>query len=678
MHVGTQIIAPEGWASLPAKVMYHFLANDAAQKRVLLVLFCTDAGLSNARADLIVMQRSDFEDGAQRDKIIPLDEQKSLPAWLEKWEGIDLSQIDLYRPASAKISHQERVEMRFLHIAPAVRDFKEILAAPEPQAEINRRASLCNPPQNQTRYRLWLCTYLCFGHDLWTLLPPFHLIGHWDRFQYPHVKFGAPSIAYGRTYGNGCSAKLAAQCVESYIKRAKRRKHMTQIYEAAMMEDFHCKVITLASGMKVYSHPTGAPFPTYWQFRYRVLLAIGVNTVQKTLYGEVRHRTRIAASKGRFTEEVTNLLERIEADGRYIKERPRGYLEGSTLPGMCVVESRDVLSGKKLGIGFAFGKERSSAYRMMLFSMAVPKDFFCMLFGVTLHPGEWMNEGLPPHFSVDRGPGARKSLIEEFEKQFPIRDLAPSWSGQSKATVESGHTRELKMEGEPDFVQSNLTPVQLARKEIIRLIRFNNTSDAEDRLDPDSDLAGVPPTPIGLWQYYDKLFRNDGHPIRIDEAVRTFLTPIEFSVREDGVYLGARRFYTDELRATGILDGRGNGCDGTKIGGYLLDMCIRYAWVEVNGKLLLVAGKLRMRGDEETLYMSLADLAQWTEARRVIGSAAKVHAHAASSEYANRFESDTGRAWDSGKPRKGKPKKNATSVQEASEARGLASGKDAA
>lgn len=453
---------------------------------------------------------------------------------------------------------------------------------------------------------------------------------------------------------------------------------MTQIYEAAMTEDFHCTVVTLASGMKVYSHSTGAPFPTYWQFRYRVLLEIGLDTVQKTLYGEVRHRTRIAASKGRFTEEVANLMERIEADGRYLKERPRGYVEGSTLPGMCVVESRDVLSGKKLGIGFAFGKERSSAYRMMLFSMAVPKEFFCMLFGVTLNPGEWTNEGLPPHFSVDRGPGARKNLIDEFEKRFPIRDLAPSWSGQSKATVESGHTREVKTEGEPNFVQSNLTPVQLARKEIIRLIRFNHTPNAEDRLDPDADLAGVPPTPIGLWQYYDKLFRNDGHPMRIDEAVRTFLTPIEFSVREDGVYLGARRFYTDELRATGILDGRGKESDGTKVGGYMLDMCVRYVWVEVGGKLLLVAAKLRIRGDEETLYMSLAELSQWTETRREVASAARVHAHAASSEYAKRFESDTGQRWDSGEARKGRPKQNLTAAQEASEARRMATGANAA
>lgn len=674
MRIGTQIIAPEGWHGLPANVTYHFLLNDSQRHRVVLALFTTDTNLGNAKAELVVMKRADFEEGAQRDKIVPLVEQCSLPAWLAPLVGVDLSLIDQYRSSQAKISHGDRVEQRFLHIAPAVREFREILGATDPQAEVNRRASLCTPPQNQTRFRLWFCTYLCFGRDMWVLLPPFHLIGHWDRFQHPNVKFGAPSIAYGRSYGSGCSEEMAAKCVGAYLKRATRRMHMTEIYEAAMRVDFHCKVITLASGMKVYSHPSGAAFPTFWQFRYRVLLAIGVENVQKTLYGEVRHRTRIAASKGRFSEEVANLMERVEADGRYVKERPRGYVEGSILPAMCVVECRDVLSGLKLGIGFAFGKERSSAYQTMLFSMAVPKKFFCMLFGVTLRDGEWPSEGLPPHFSVDRGPGARKNLIAEFEKRFPILDLAPSWSGQSKATVESGHPRQIKTEGEPDFMASNLTPVQLARKEIIRLIRFNHTSNSEDRLDPDSSLVGVSPTPIGLWEHYDKSFRNDGLAMRLDEAVRTFLTPIEFSVREDGVYLGARRFYSDELRATGIL----GDCPSVKVGGYLLELCVRYVWVEVQGKLLMVDAKLRTRGNEETLFTSLAELAQWNDARREVVSAWRVHSHAAASDFADRFEADTGQAWNSGRARKGKPRKDGISVQETREARDMARGKSAA
>lgn len=679
MHIGTQITAPEGWAQMPQGVVFHFLKSDAKRKRVLLAHFSTDGQLSKAKVAILVMERGRFEEGVMSDRVVALDEQSLLPPWLEPLSGCDLSRIDQFRPSSARISHQERVENRYLHIATAVKEVDAILTADDPAFELNRRARACSPIQNESRFRLWFITYLCFGRDIWTLLPPFHLIGHWDRMMYPDQKFGAPSLAYGRSYGNGCSVEMVQQCIKSYSKRAALGKRMTDIYEDAMLEDFNCQVVTLPSGMKIYAHPLGAPFPTYWQFRYRVMLDIGLENIQKTLYGAVRYRTRIATSEGRFTEEIANLMERIEADGRYIPDRPRGYVEGMTLPPMCVVESRDVLSGKKLGIGFAFGKERSEAYRMMLFSMAVPKDFFCSLFGVSLKPGEWVNEGLPPHFAIDRGPGARKDLIVELEKRFPIRDTAPSWSGQSKATVESGHPKKIATEGEPTFIQSNLTPVALARREITRLIKFNNTANMEDRFDPDSELAFVPPSPIGLWKYYDQLYRNDAQPMRIDEAVRTFLTPTQYSVREDGVYLGARRFNSDELRESGILEGRTkDGSDGVRIDGYYLDMCLRHIWVEVKGKLILLNAQLRIRGDEDTLYLSVAELEQWTEHRGKTQSAYSVHERAASSEYKQRFESDTGKSWDGGERRRGKPQNNAAARQEANEATPLRNAKRAA
>lgn len=669
MQIGTQIIAPAGWANMPREVVYHFLCNDAKNQRVLLALVTTREDLHGAKASILVMNRQKFEEGAASDKIVPLEQQSLLPPWLGPLKDIDLSQIDRFRSSGARCSHQERVENRFLQIAAAVKDLQGIFGSDDPEREIHRYARACQPPQNESRFRLWLITYVCFGCDLWTLLPPFHLIGHWCRFDHPDKKFGAPSIAYGRDYGNGCSKAMADQCVKSYLSRAKLGKHMTDIYEDAMTFDFHCVTAELASGMKVYSHPTGAPFPTYWQFRYRVLQAIGIDDVQKTLYGVARYRNRIATSKGRFSEQVSNLMERIEADGRYLVDRPRGYVDGTTLPPMCVVEGRDVLSGKKLGIGFAFGKERSAAYRMMLFCMAVPKYYFCILMGVPFVKGEWVNEGLPAHFAIDRGPGAKQDLIAELEKRFPIRDMAPSWSGQSKATVESGHTKNILIEGEPTFIQSNLTPVELAKREILRLIKFNNTSNMEDRIDPDSELAFVPPSPLGLWCHYDKIFRNDAQPMRIDEAVRTFLTPTEFAVREDGVYLGARRFFSEELRETGILaNGIPGEIDAGKIDGYVLDMCVRHVWVEIKGKLLLLDAKLRIRGDEETLYMSLAELNQWSEQRGKVQSEFSVHKHAASSDYKERFEADTSKTWDGGKRIPGKPKVNANSRQEAQEA----------
>ena len=678
MHIGAQIEAPEGWGQIPQGIVFNFLRSDAKRDRVLLVHFEAGGDNKPSKAHLVVISRKKFEEGASTEKIIPLEEQSLLPPWLKELEGVDLSQIDRDRH-NPKILHSSRVEDRFMHIASTVRNFESVLEAGNPERELNRRAALCSPPQNETRFRLHVLTYLCFGQNMWVLLPPFHNIGRWDRYAHPETKYGAPSAAYGRSYGNGSSQELTDLCVKFYLKRARLGKYLTKIYHEVMTEDFHSRCITTTSGMKVYTSSDGKPFPTYWQFKYRVQKAIGIEEMQKTLYGTVRFRTRIAASKGAFSEEVANLMEKIEADGYYTNEWPKGYVEGTSLPPLCVVIGRDHLSGLKLGIGFSFGAEHSTAYRMMLFSMAVPKDYFCSLFGVIIMPDEWPNEGLSGHFGIDRGPGARRNLVEEHEKRFPIKDMAPSWFGQSKATVESSHPREVKIDGQPTFMKSDFTPVELAKREIMRLLKFNQSANMEGRFEPDSELAFVPPTPIGLWNHYDKLFRNDAMPISIDEAVRTFLTPIELSLRDDGVWLDQRRYISDELRATGILEGVARtGETGVKINGYVLDMCVRHVWVEVNGRLLQLEAILRIRGDEETLWMSFAELEQWQDARRKVKSAFYVHRDAVSSDFMRRFKENTGKEWDSAERRAGKPKRDATAKQEEVEARQATSARRAA
>lgn len=107
-------------------------------------------------------------------------------------------------------------------------------------------------------------------------------------------------------------------------------------------------------------------------------------------------------------------------------------------------------------------------------------------------------------------------------------------------------------------------------------------------------------------------------------------------------------------------------------------MCVRHVWVEVRGKLLLLNAKLRIRGDEETLDMSIEELNQWSEQRKKVQSAFSVHEHAASSEYRQRFKEDTGKSWDGGKRTPGKPKKDAAASQEAKEAQPMGSSRRAA
>ena len=210
MRIGTQIFSPEGWDQIPKNIPFHFLKSDAKRRRVLLVHFATNTGHNDCNAYLLVISRKIFEQGVMSENIRACDNKSSfLPPWLEPLNGIDLSQIDHCRP-HAKVLHQTRVENRYLHIASTIRDFDNILSSDKPEAEINRRAALCTPPQNETRFRLWVLTYQCFGQNIWMLLPPFHNIGHWSRQKYPDKKYGSPSIAFGKNYGNGMSKELVA------------------------------------------------------------------------------------------------------------------------------------------------------------------------------------------------------------------------------------------------------------------------------------------------------------------------------------------------------------------------------------------------------------------------------------------------------------------------------------
>lgn len=378
----------------------------------------------------------------------------------------------------------------------------------------------------------------------------------------------------------------------------------------------------------------------------------------------VERDRRQAALSVPVAADVANLMEKTESDGYFPAELPKGYVEGSVLKPLCVVVSRDLLSGAKLGIGFSFGEERGTAYRMMLFSMAVPKDYFCRLWGITLKPGEWASQGLPAHYKVDRGPGSSLNLVDEDVKP-DVRNLVESWGGQSKATVESSHPRHVNFVGQPTYVESDYTPVALCRREIGRLIKYNHNADMSARIEIDRELAFIPPIPHALWNHYDERYRNSAIPISIDDAVRAFLTPVELKVSKDGVFLDGRRYNAKALRESRLLDRIARSGRGEEvINGYMMDLCIRHVWIEVERQLLLLDAQLKIREDDELLYISLAELEQWTEARSQVNSAFRVHESAVDSEFIERFESKTGDKWQEGQRKYGRPRKGAAARQE--------------
>ncbi len=661
MLIGTQIYAKDGYKVLLKGVTYHFLKNDHKLNKVFLTVF---GGYENSKptAGLIVMNRNQFEEGVAEGKIEVCPGQLKMPPWLSDLEDIDLSLIDNFRP-SAKKSHTERVSERFMFISNVLQQMDEIFKSENPELEINRWARKCDPVQNESRFRLWLLTYLSFGHSQWVLLPPFHRSGQWNRFKYPDKKFGNTSLAFGKYFGFGSNQDSVDKCIEGYIKYAKLGKTLTSIYRLVMTDTFGCRIKKIPSPINAkqmidfYEHPHGDRFPSLGQFKYRVIQKFGIELVHKALYGQVRHRTKLAPSQGSFSSAVANLMERIEADGYYTKERPKGYLNDSYLNPLCVVRARDYASGLLLGIGFSLNKERSEAYRMMLFSMAIPKVLFCRLFGITIQEEDWPSEGLPPFFGVDRGPGAKRDLIAELEDRFPIKDIAPSYSGQSKATIESSHPKHFKSEGEPSYIKSNLTPVELARKEIKDTVMYNQMANMSGRMQPNPEMAYVRHTPIELWNFYAERFRSDAQPISLEDAVKTFLTKVELTVKNDGIWMKGQKYDSKELRETDVLDSVVGG-SSVKAHGYCLDLTTRYIWVELKGRLLMLEAQMRIRDDENILYVSLSELEQWEQLRNKVSSEHRVASHATASRFQSEFETDTGKSYDHGTIVFGVPKKN--------------------
>jgi len=166
MHIGAQIVAREGWRHLLKGVVYHFLKNDTKTDRVLLVQF----GYSNSNkapaAYLISAPRIAFEDAAAGRVIVLAERQSSLPPWLFELSGQDLTQLNSKRSHAAK-THKDRIAQRLNFIQDAVANLDEIFSSAEPESAINAYARKCTPRQNESRFRLWLLTIICFGRNEW-------------------------------------------------------------------------------------------------------------------------------------------------------------------------------------------------------------------------------------------------------------------------------------------------------------------------------------------------------------------------------------------------------------------------------------------------------------------------------------------------------------------------------
>jgi len=656
--IGLQLISPNGHGALKKNCRYYFLRNDECTGLVTLVSFRRDA--REWRVFLDHLPRDQFEADLASQNLVQATPQHTMPPWLLLVDGINFDQIDTRRGA-AKRSYRQKVEGRFSHIAPLLSHIDDILSAPKPLSVIAAHAPTCSPAQHPHRLQLWLLSYLLFGNNIWSLMSPTHMCGNWDRDAVKHqgIKRGRHSLSKGSNHGYP-SAPLIDLIIKGYLKYCGIKVTMRSIYRDSMRDKgiFGCK--TRHSGhICEFFHPEGKPFPTYGEFRYRVVEWFGLEQVQRTIYGQARVR-QSAQEIGSFSESYGSLLEAIEVDAFYIPERPRSMFSDDPMPPLCVARSTDIASGEVCGVGFALGSEKSEAYSTMLFSMAVGKKKVCALFGVDIESDEWVAQGLSGNYISDRGPGASRQIVEELQQKFPIMEIAPSWSPQAKPTTESSHPRAVQTLGEPTFVLSKLNVMQMARREILRCVKDNHASDASPRMTPSMITefvnGDIPPTPHNVWKYLDGRMRTSAVSMSFDEAVRSFLKPISFDLTRDGVFLGKRRFHSERLIERNVFKRVTSG-QSVRLDGYVLALCVRHAWVEVDGELIELEAKLRLRNGEEELYVPLSQLQAHADEAAALQSLQRKHALASEASYADKLKDQTGVDWDAGDLRRGRAKR---------------------
>jgi len=646
MHVGIALQSSGGSGGFDSHITYHLLAN--RKESVFLAFFSKES--KEWRAHLIKVPRQDFEEALINKHLVPSPDQPTVPPWLQMHDGVSIDNLDNGR-TSAKKSYRDWAQHRYSRIHELV-NAPDLVFADDPEAYIKSFST--RTKQHRQRIQLWYCAFECFGRSLMALVPTFTNAGRWDRHKRhrPDNKTGRKP-KHGR--GQGYSAvPLVSIIQDSYIKYASLGKSMVWIHRQSLTHTFGCKTAMDSKGYERYYHPENKPFPSYQQFRYHVLKKFGLPAVRRSKLGDEKYRNRVADKAGRYSESLANLYERSESDCAYAKQRPRKLLSEEAGPPLVVAREVDVLSGIVLGIGFAYGNESHEAYRAAKFCAAVPKRYFCSLFGIEISDDEWPCVGLSPQSTTDRGPGASEKVFTTNESLPAIRDLAPSYSGQSKATVESSHPRETQTAGAPSFVVSPLNAFEMARREIYRILADNHAKDATDRLTPEMVAAGIVPSPVGIFNFLNERGRTSAVPMSVDAAVREFLTPVKFKLDRDGLWLQSLRYDSKQLQALGLasLAGKNMTID---VSGFALPLAIRIAWVEVEGRIYQVEAILPIRDDSTQLDMSLSDLSQLDERMRELRANQSEHANAVRGKYEIRHQEETGHAWDAATRKCGQP-----------------------
>lgn len=679
--LGTQLEAPEGCGTLCKGVTYYFLWSDAEQEVVHLVHFVERASSSghpplpdSLASELpwpirVTIRRELFENGVDHRAIVPTSVQRNLPPWQEG-QPEDVEVLDRKRTKKGKRSHRNRVDLIVERLQPLTANYRSILAAPDPEREINRYARTCIPRQKESRLRSQFFIYLAFKFNRHALAYRTSRIGRWDRLSEVNVgkKFGR-SAKHGRLHGHGSNnLTLREDVYASYRQWGRPGVRFCEMARNVKVHTWGCREAKDALGRKRLVQPQGNPTLNNRQIRDLILRKFGKDHVYAVMYGRTRVREAQVESLGPFSEAVANCMERVEADAYTATEVITSRATGLQLPALYVVRIRCVTTGMLLGIGFSLGGEEGAAYRMARFCMAIDKVLFCSFFGLKIRPEEWPVKGIGPELIVDRGPGSGRTAQAALAvAQAVFNTTTPTYSGQSKANIEASNPKNVRIGDTPGYLQSNQSLNDLIKREILRAIRDCDSINIASRITPHLLARLSRPTPLALWNELVSIGRTDAIDVPFHDAVRADLTPVTFKIGADGAYLHGQRYDSAALRTTGLLKGLKAKRD-LSLNGYALAMSTRQGWVETPQGLVQVDARLALRESNAQLFVSIQELEEFAALRKQLQDVHVEHADAVKSEYERRFTEATGHVWNEGQRRTGRPKRKTPAARKAASA----------
>lgn len=654
MNLGTQLHAPEGFENLSKDVRYYYLCSDDETGKTTLATFTEQT--RGRRVQLHRLTNDKFHLGIASKQIAQHAHPLTFPVWLSRLEGCNVEIEELSRDEPAQ-THKERAEKRFGYIDGLLPRIKEIVRAANPFAILNRHAKSIKPLQNRTRIAEWFFAYICHGQQLGALWPEFCNVGTYDKSaaKYNDTHFGKVSIDKGRLAG-WPSAMFAEQIKEAVEHFLGQDLSKSEIYKLSLAKFFGCKGRETARGWELY-HPEGLPFPdTEEKFWYQWYKYCDLRRTNLRHYGE-HHVRGNSGSKGSYAQFVPSILSELEADGYYLKERPRLYNSEGHGDHLCVVRGLCQATKNVVGIGFAHGTEDGDAYRMMLFCCAIGIDEFALLFGLSRKELlRTVVRGLPSHLISDRGKAPVSAIVSDLIARFPVKEMTQSYSGQSKPTVESGHPRTKKIDRPASYVASDKTVIQLIQREICRAAKDNHVRDIGDLITGQRALDRVAQTPAALAQYMDEKGLNDGIQVTYETAVRRFLWKADLELRDGGFWLGSQCYSCPELDASDVYASLSSG-QTIAVPGYHLKLNLLWAWIEFRGRLIKLKRKNRVPTADCAETMSVDHLRQEANIRRELAAEHRRSAVAADVAAISQYEDSTGASWEGAERKPGRARK---------------------